>query len=241
MAFLVFSALAIFMRISMQNFSRISLQAQGISCKQDALQKEHLQATCLLKHWRDSTEHTQKSWLGNEEMRLLSRAASVTHISELWQCTGPLYCLSLTKPWIGGYCSSHISTACEHNQRWQLWDQERLSSTEWEKGRLWSSTDLWKSVCFTGWYQSSSNSTDKPILLPLRAAQRESSTAVQHFTAATSTWTKSFTTNSSLILQSLLGDQHGHILFCTLAQRMLWFIAWAWFESFGMERGHVFP
>lgn len=82
-AFLVFSALVIFMRISMQNFSWISLQAQGISCKQDALQKEHLQATCLLKHWRDSTDSKEKPWLGNEEMRLLSRAASVTHISKL--------------------------------------------------------------------------------------------------------------------------------------------------------------
>lgn len=80
---MVFSALAIFMRISMQKFSRILLQAQGICCKQDALQKEHLQATCLLKHWRDSTEHRQKPWLGNEEMRLVSKAASVTHISEL--------------------------------------------------------------------------------------------------------------------------------------------------------------
>lgn len=80
---MVFSALATFMRISMQKFSRILLQAQGISCKQDVLQKEHLQATCLLKHWRGSTDNRQKPWLGNEEVRLLSRAASVTHIFKL--------------------------------------------------------------------------------------------------------------------------------------------------------------
>lgn len=77
-AYLVFSALAIFMRISIQKFSWISLQAQHWESlgKQDALQKEHLQATCLL-------ETLERPWLSNEEMRLLSKAASVTHIFKL--------------------------------------------------------------------------------------------------------------------------------------------------------------
>lgn len=131
--------------------------------------------------WNTGTDNSHEHWLGNEERGLLSRAASETHISELWRCTGPLNSLSWQSSGLVVLAASHISTTGEHHQRWQDWDQGRLnSSTEWEKGGTWGSKGLWKLVYFIGWYQSSSNSTDKPILLPLRApaAQRESFTAL---------------------------------------------------------------